>query len=249
MGDKFLRSRRIRLLRWRLIKDGISEEAVDAVLEELRKEFSAIPDKGANHRLLISERVGRYLAEKLLGEGAGPQDLDKYAKHYKDIIVDLSTQLAYDIAKGVAIGGAAIGTAISIGLSSQTKVPPATAPLPPKKLSAEGQFRWPIDDPTAIMQFTLRGTLLAVHRDVGVEAAANGVIRAVEQQHRKFYVPIFLIILDHPNGFQTFYSGWGNPLVKRDVPMACARYAKRVAQSLPIPRGHLPRFTVRRSRM
>jgi hypothetical protein len=216
MSDEFLRSRRIRLLRWLLIKDGISEQAVDAVQEELRKEFSAIPDKGAKHRLLISERVGRYLAEKQLGEGADPQDLDKYAEHYKDIIVDLSTHLAYDIAKVTAIGGgAAIGTAIGIGLSSETKVPSAIAPLPVKKLLAEGQFRWPIDDPTATMQVLRDGSLLYVRRKLYVNAAANGEVRIVERQRTMFYMPFFFIILDHGNRFQTIYSGWGIPSVKR----------------------------------
>jgi hypothetical protein len=160
----------------------------------------------------ILERLGRQLAARRLGEGANPQELERYAKRYESWLFTLSGAiLGGGLVEGAKEGISAIRRAVSSGTAASEP----TAPLPAKKLSAEGQFRWPIDDPTATVHFLRTGVLLYLRQKLYVNAAANGEVRIVERQRTMFYMPFFFIILDHRTRFQTIYSGWGIPSVKQ----------------------------------
>jgi hypothetical protein len=240
----------------------------------LQKEFSAISEEEETQlRPFILQRLTRKLASKR----HPPQEVDRYAKRYDEwllpILATIGTTIGLELLKSAASEGV---SAISKAISSGTGAPVAPALAPPKKMSPEEKFRWPIDDPTATAQYTpgaqtnpgyhpdalfpRMGILLTLQRNLDVSAAGNGTIRLVEQKHIRFHRPFFLIRIDHTidytkHFFQTFYTGWGSPLVKQGVQIkAQHQIAKTTGRLLYFrmrvhgvgelvdPRSHLPSF-------
>jgi hypothetical protein len=183
-----------------LTRAGLSEAEAAAFLDRLGAEFAAghLEDQEARLEFIESE-----LAEVRRSQRISPGRLE-------NVITTLATSFLYDVLKSRFKSGPAEPTASASGKAE----PSATAKVPPKEMSPEGQFHWPIDDPTATMQFipTPTGILLTCLGPGGsVRAAANGTIKVVEHGSGRIFwrAPSFLIGIDHANDFLTFYAGFG----------------------------------------
>jgi murein DD-endopeptidase MepM/ murein hydrolase activator NlpD len=232
MSEKFRQSLYVRQLRARLIKDGFSEDEADTILDDLRKEFAAIPDD-VEQRRLVSEKISWLIARKRLGEGANPRDLEKFAKRYEEYILVIPKSLL-----GLAVTGIAIEayrettkglSAISTELFSQptpaasAPIPPsASAPIPPRVQPSTARlgtpppippFVWPVEPIES--RFTGRGIFILTRfpPPAFVEAPAPGEVFYVRAYHNNDGRHVFSIVIQHSDELLTNCRGYGDLLV------------------------------------
>ncbi|HJU20466.1 MAG TPA: M23 family metallopeptidase [Stellaceae bacterium] len=260
--NQFPRAPKVRLFRWWLIRNGFSESEADAVIEEMRKELSAIPSGDAQSRQFIFKRIARYMAHKRLGNNALAKDLQEHTDRYDQIIstifFGIVTDIIYDVSKSLieSVSDEVSGSLKQLG--SGTVTPSASAQLPPRAKSAlessAPPFVWPIEGHKVRMQFVGSGIIFDAN-DQGAEiaAAGSGFVEEIRHYHPPSEMPSFSILIRHPNNFQTYYGSWGHTLVEKNIFVKRGNIIAKISSSLMLfgmytnrqrtdPRLYLPRF-------